>query len=181
MNFTETKLKSSFVIDLNPYTDERGWFARTFCKNEFMQIGFDKEWVQINHSFTKQKGTIRGMHFQKLPFKEIKLVRCISGAVFDIIVDIRKNSTTFLQWTGVELSAQNKKMLYIPEGFAHGFQTLEDDSELIYHHTQFYQPQAEDGLRYDDPAINIKWILPPVNISERDKKHTFITKNFTGI
>lgn len=181
MNFTETKLKGSFIIELDPYVDDRGWFARIFCKNEFKKIGFDKEWVQINHSFTKQKGTIRGMHFQKFPFKEIKLVRCISGSVFDVIVDIRKNSATFLQWTGIELSAQNKRMLYIPEGFAHGFQTLADNSELIYHHTQFYQPEVEDGLRYDDPLLNINWKLPFTNISERDEKHIFITKNFIGI
>ena len=113
MDFKETILKGSFVIDLKPYEDERGWFARTFCKDEFAKIGHTKEWVQMNHSFTKQQGTIRGMHYQLPPFSETKLVRCIAGAVFDVIVDIRKNSPTFLQWVGIELSATNKKMIYI--------------------------------------------------------------------
>ena len=181
MNFTETRLKGCFVTELTPFIDERGWFARTFCKNEFKEISFNEEWVQINHSFTKQKGTIRGLHFQNPPFAEIKLIRCIAGCIFDVIVDIRESSPTFLQWFGIELSAQNKKLLYIPQGFAHGFQTLTDDCELIYHHSEFYKPNAENGLRYDDPAINIKWILPPINISQRDSNHLLINKNFKGI
>lgn len=181
MNFTETKLKGSYVVDLKPFKDERGWFARTYCEQEFQQIGHTKNWVQLNHSFTKQKGSIRGMHFQMPPFAEIKMVRCIAGAVFDVIVDIRKNSPTFLQWFGVELSAANKKMIYIPEGFAHGFQTLTDDAELIYHHSEFYKPGVEGGLKYDDQKLNIEWKLPITNISERDKKHNYLTKEFTGI
>ena len=138
MIFTETILKGSYVIELNAFTDERGWFARTYCKKEFNAIGHHDEWVQMNHSVTKNKGAIRGMHFQLPPFSEIKLVRCIAGTVYDVVVDLRKNSATFLQWFGVELSAQNKKMIYIPAGFAHGFQTLSNDCELIYHHSQFY-------------------------------------------
>lgn len=181
MTFSETILKGSFIIDLKPFEDERGWFARTYCEQEFAAINHTKKWVQLNHSFTKQIGSIRGMHYQVPPFSEIKLVRCIAGAVFDVIVDIRKNSPTFLQWFGIELSAANKKMIYIPEGFAHGFQTLTNDAELIYHHSEFYKPGVEGGLNYNDPKLNIEWKLDITNISERDKQHHFLTKEFEGI
>ena len=181
MIFTETILKGSFIIDLNIFEDERGWFSRTFCKEDFNNIGHTKEWLQLNHSFTKQKGTIRGMHFQLPPFGEVKMVRCIAGAVFDVIVDLRKDSPTFLKWIGVELSAINKKMIYIPEGFAHGFQSLTNDCELIYHHTEFYKPNVESGVKYDDPKFNIDWPLALTNISERDKQHDFLKDNFIGI
>ena len=181
MKFTETKLKGSYVIEPELYTDDRGWFARTYCKKEFEKIGHSKEWVQINHSFSQKKGTIRGMHFQYPPYNEIKMVRCVAGSVFDVIIDIREGSPTFLQWTGEELSALNKRMLYIPEGFAHGFQTLSDDAELIYHHSSFYIPGHEGGIRYDDMSIGITWKLPLVAISERDNQHPFINKTFTGI
>ena len=181
MTFKETILKGSFVIDLTPFQDKRGWFARTFCKDEFATIGHTKEWVQMNHSFTKQQGTIRGMHYQLPPFSEIKLVRCIAGAVFDVIVDIRKNSPTFLQWFGIELSANNKKMIYIPKGFAHGFQTLTDDAELIYHHSEFYKPNVEGGIKHTEPKVNIDWKLDVTNISERDKEHNFLKEDFEGI
>jgi dTDP-4-dehydrorhamnose 3,5-epimerase len=135
----------------------------------------------MNHSFTKQKATIRGMHYQLPPFSEIKLVRCIAGAVYDVIIDLRKDSTTFLQWFGVELSAQNKKMIYIPQGFAHGFQALSDDCELIYHHSQFYTPGAEGGIKYDDKRVSINWPLTVTSISERDNQHPLLDKNFKGI
>lgn len=181
MIFTETVLRGSFVIELEPFVDERGWFARTYCKNEFSKIGHQKEWVQLNHSFTSQTGTIRGMHYQLPPFSEIKLVRCIAGAVYDVIIDIRKDSATFLQYVGVELSAANKKMIYIPEGFAHGFQALTDDCELIYHHSQFYTAGIEAGIRYDEPKINIKWPLQVTSISQRDNIHSLIDSNFKGI
>ena len=181
MKFTATPLKGSFEIDLEPFQDDRGWFARTWCKNEFQQIGHTKEWVQLNHSFTAKKGSVRGMHFQYPPYGEIKMVRCIAGSIYDVIVDIRNGSPTFLQWSGIELSAVNKKMLYIPEGFAHGFQTLSDDTELIYHHSSFYVPGHEGGLRFDDKKINIKWPLPVADISERDKQHPEITEDFKGI
>jgi dTDP-4-dehydrorhamnose 3,5-epimerase len=181
MIFTETILKGSFVIDLNIFEDERGWFGRTFCKNEFEKIGHTKEWVQLNHSFTKEKGTIRGMHFQLPPFGEIKMVRCIAGIVYDVMVDLRKDSPTFLKSFVVELSASNKKMIYIPEGFAHGFQTITDNCELIYHHTEFYKPNVESGLKYDDPKLNFDWPLTVTNISERDKQHDFLKDNFIGI
>lgn len=181
MIFTETALKGSYVIDLDLYIDERGWFARTYCKNEFAKIGHTKEWVQSNHSFTIQSGTIRGMHYQLPPFSEIKQVRCIAGAVYDVIVDIRKGSETFLQWVGIELSAANNKMIYIPEGFAHGFQALSDNCELIYNHSQFYEPGVEGGIKYNDTIINITWPLPVTNISARDNGHPVLDANFKGI
>jgi dTDP-4-dehydrorhamnose 3,5-epimerase len=181
MIFSELKLKGAFIIDPLLISDERGWFTRTFCKNEFAEIGFEKEWVQINHSFTKTKGTIRGMHYQSPPYREIKLVRCISGIVFDVIIDLRKNSPTFLNWIGIDLSAENKRMIYIPEGFAHGFQALKEDSELIYHHSQFYNPSSENGILYEDPVLNILWPLTVSQISDRDRKHLRLTENFTGI
>ncbi len=182
MKFNATPLKGSYIIELTPISDNRGWFARTFSKVEFeKEIGHTKEWVQMNHSFTSVKGTIRGMHYQLSPFSEIKLVRCIAGEVFDVIVDLRKNSSTFLQWYGTLLSAENKKMIYIPEGFAHGFQTLSENAELIYQHSQFYNPEVESGIRYNDPAINIQWSLNVKEISERDKNHQLIDSNFKAL
>jgi len=181
MIFYETNLSGSYIVQLQPITDSRGWFARTFCKNEFTQIGHNKEWVQMNHSFTAQKGTIRGMHFQRPPHAEIKMVRCIAGAVYDVIIDLRKSSPTYLQWFGTELSAANKNMIYIPEGFAHGFQTLTKDAELIYQHSEFYAQGAEEGLFYNDPAFHIEWPMPVTEISEKDKLHHIIDSNFKAI
>ena len=181
MRFDPTPLKGSWLVSLDPVSDDRGWFARYFCKKEFQQIGHDKEWVQMNQSVNYKKGTLRGMHYQVKPYREIKMIRCISGAVYDVIVDIRKDSETFLQWFGVELSAENKKMLYIPEGFAHGFQTLADDTELLYHHTEYYQPGAEGGIRYSDLAIGIQWPLMATVISSRDEAHPLLTNEFKGV
>ena len=181
MIFTETLLKGSYIIDLEPLVDERGWFARTYCQNEFNAIGHTKDWIQLNHSFTLRKGTVRGMHFQLSPFSEIKLVRCIAGAVYDVIIDLRKDSPTFLSYYGVELSSKNKKMIYIPEGFAHGFQALTDDCELIYHHTQFYTPGVESGIKYNDTCVNIEWPLPVQSVSARDNSHPIVDINFKGI
>jgi len=181
MTFTPTSLFGSYTIGLTPFTDGRGWFARYYCKKEFGEIGHTKEWVQMNHSVSYAKGTVRGMHYQVAPYKEIKLVRCISGSVFDVIVDIRKNSKTFLQWFGVELSAENKTMLYIPEGFAHGFQCLSDNCELLYHHTEFYKPEAEAGIRYHDPLIHIQWPLPLSSLSQRDAGHPLLGDDFKGV
>lgn len=181
MIFTPGALEGSYVISLEPFSDERGWFARYYCKEEFRSIGHDKEWVQMNHSFTKLKGAVRGMHFQLPPYREVKMVRCIAGAVFDVIVDLRKGSSTFLQWFGTELSAGNRKMLYIPEGFAHGFQTLEDDTELLYHHTELYTPGSEGGVRYDDPLVGIAWPFEVTVLSGRDSRHPLLNENFKGI
>src|SRR4030095_15392058 len=130
--------------------------------------------------YTAKKGTIRGMHFQLPPYREIKMVRCIRGKVFDVIIDIRKGSATFLKWFGVELSPAALNMIYIPEGFAHGFQALHDESELLYHHSEFYTPNAESGIRYDDPAINIEWPLEVTSVSERDLNHPLLTEKFKG-
>ena len=181
MIFSATELGGSYIISPEPFSDERGWFARTYCKNEFNKIGHTDEWVQMNHSFTKQKGSIRGMHYQLPPHSEIKLVRCIAGAVYDVIIDLRKDSSTFLKHYGVELSAANKKMIYIPQGFAHGFQTITDDAELVYNHSQFYTPGAEAGLRYNDPKLNINWPLAVTSISAKDNIHTTIDSNFKGL
>lgn len=181
MKFKALALPGLYIIELNVLKDERGGFARTFCKKEFEEIGHSKEFVQLNQSWNIKKGTIRGMHFQKPPFKEIKLIRCVKGAVLDVVLDIRKESPTFLQHISVELSEDNKTMIYVPEGFAHGFQTLEDNSELIYHHTEYYVPDSEGGLRFDDPQLNIKWQLPVTVISERDKNHPLIDKTYKGI
>ena len=180
MKFIPTILNGSFTIQLDPINDERGWFARYFCKKEFSTIGHNKEWGQMNHSFSLKKGTLRGMHFQKPPHSEVKLVRCIQGSVFDVIIDLRKDSPTFLKWFGTELSAENKLMMYIPEGFAHGFQTLEDNSGLLYMHTAYYSPEAEDGLRYNDPQVNISWPIEISEISMRDTNHDILEK-FNGL
>jgi dTDP-4-dehydrorhamnose 3,5-epimerase len=181
MKFTPTHLAGSYVVELEPFTDERGWFARYFCKNEFEAIGHNKEWLQMNHSFTKEKGTLRGMHFQHPPHSEIKLVRCIAGAVYDVIVDLREGSATFLQYFGLELSAANRRMIYIPEGFAHGFITLADNTELLYHHSRFYTPGAEGGLHYNDPRLGIQWPASPAILSDRDQQHLYIDNRFKGI
>jgi dTDP-4-dehydrorhamnose 3,5-epimerase len=181
MIFEPAPLAGTFVIGLEPFSDERGWFARVFCKDEFLQIGHQQEWVQMNHSQTHKKGTLRGMHFQFPPHAEIKLVRCISGSIYDVLIDLRKGSKSFLHWYGIELSAANNKMLYIPEGFAHGFQTLEDHCGLIYLHTQYYSPRVEGGIRYDDPMLGISWPLPVSLVSGRDSRHPYLDDKFKGI
>ena len=181
MEFTATHIEGLYIIGLKILEDDRGFFARTFCKKEFKQIGFDKEFVQFNHSYNKFKGTIRGMHFQNVPYAETKLIRCIQGAVYDVAVDLREGSPTFLQHFGVELSAENMTGILIPEGFAHGFQTLEDNTALIYHHTEYYTSAADNGLCYNDPALQINWRLPAVYVSEKDKNYKPAYKNFKGI
>ena len=181
MNFLETPLAGAYVVELSPIRDTRGFFARTFCKQEFEAINHTKEFVQINHSFSVQKGTLRGMHFQVPPSAEIKLVRCISGEVYDVIVDLRKDSPTFLMHFVERLSAQNQKMMYVPEGFAHGFQTLEENAQLLYHHTAYYAPEDERGIRFDDPALDISWPLPVHELSDRDRQFEYIDNKFTGI
>jgi len=178
MIFKETPLKGAFEITLEPFSDERGLFARTFCKKEFSNIGFDAEFVQFNFSKNAYKGTIRGLHYQAPPFTETKLIRCIRGKVYDIMVDLRIDSPSYMNYFGVELSEENMKMVLIPDGFAHGFQTLEDNSQLIYHHTAFYTPGYERGIRYNDPELNIQWPLPVSIISEKDKNYPLISKTF---
>jgi dTDP-4-dehydrorhamnose 3,5-epimerase len=181
MTFTPTPLEGSYLIQPDRFIDERGWFSRTFDKAGFEAINHTQEWVQMNHSFTLTKGTIRGMHYQEPPHGEIKLVRCISGKVYDVIVDIRRNSPTFLQSFGTELSADLLNMIYIPKGFAHGFQALTDGCELIYCHSAFYTQKGENGMAYNDPLISISWPLAVSVLSDRDKQHAFITEQFKGI
>ncbi len=181
MIFHSTFINDLYLIELEIFKDQRGWFARSFCKDEFKKIGHTKEWVQMNHSFTNHIGAIRGMHFQLPPYTETKLVRCISGSVYDVAIDLRKNSPTFLKWFGTEISAENKKMILIPDGFAHGFQALTNNCELIYHHTNFYTPDAEGGIRYNDPLIGVKWPQEVSDISEKDSKYVFLKEDFKGI
>jgi dTDP-4-dehydrorhamnose 3,5-epimerase len=181
MKFIKTPLDGAFLIEPEASADDRGSFSRIFCKTEFARVGHKKEFVQINHSISRKKGTLRGMHYQLQPFAETKVVKCIKGAVFDVIVDIRKGSKTFLQWYGIELSEENKRMLYIPEGFAHGFQALKNSSELIYFDTNFYDRDSERGLKYDDPSIGIRWPMKVSSISDKDRSHDHLDKGFRGI
>lgn len=181
MKFVETPLTGAYVVELEPMRDERGMFARTFCRDEFRTIGFDKPIVQINFSVTRQKGTVRGIHYQRKPACETKIIRCARGEVLDVFVDLRAGSPTFLQWHGVHLSKDNMRMVYIPEGFGHGFQTLTDDVELIYHHSAVYSSEYEGGLRFDDPAAAIEWPLPVAAISPRDRSFPLLGGNFKGM
>lgn len=181
MIFTETTLKGCYLVDINPLADSRGWFARTWCEKEFKKINVTKNWVQLNHSFTQKKGTVRGMHYQNPPFSEIKMVKCFSGSIYDVVIDLRQDSPTFLNWFGTELSAENNRMLLIPEGFAHGFQTLSDNCGLMYHHSSAYEPKAEAGLLHDDPLLNILWPLPVTCISEKDTSYDLLTNSFKGL
>ncbi|MBF0232152.1 MAG: dTDP-4-dehydrorhamnose 3,5-epimerase [Desulfamplus sp.] len=181
MHFYETPLLGNYEIELEPFIDDRGMFARTFCKKEFAAIGFNKEIIQINHSLTRQKGTIRGLHYQIPPACETKIIKCIQGRIFDVVVDLRADSATFMKWHSVELSHDNMKMFYIPEGFAHGFQALTDNIELIYYTSEFYNPQYENGLRFDDPSVGIKWPLPLTCISPKDCDHLLLNREFKGL
>jgi dTDP-4-dehydrorhamnose 3,5-epimerase len=169
MIFTETKLQGAFIIDIDRIEDERGFFARTWCQREFEAHGFCTQLVQCNISFNKHKGTLRGMHYQAAPYAEAKLVRCTSGAIYDVIIDLRPDSPTFKRWVAVELRAANRRMLFIPEGFAHGFQTLADDTEVFYQMSQFYAPEYARGVRWDDPAFGVSWPAEKRIISERDR------------
>jgi dTDP-4-dehydrorhamnose 3,5-epimerase len=155
--FTETELAGAFVIELERHTDERGFFARTFCQQEFEAHGLRAEVAQCNVSFNKRKGTLRGMHYQAAPFAEAKLVRCTAGSIYDVIIDLRPASPTFKRHFAVELSAENHRMLYIPDDFAHGFQTLEDDTEVFYQMAQRYSAEHARGVRWNDPAFGIEW------------------------
>ena len=169
MIFRETKLKGSYIIEPELLEDERGFFARSFCKHEFEDHGLVSNFVQCNISFNKKKGTLRGMHYQAAPHAEAKLVVCISGAIYDVIIDLRKQSATFGQWQAFELTAHNRRMLYIPEGFAHGFQSLLDETSVFYQMSEFYHPECSQGIRWDDSAFEIKWpVIDERIISEKD-------------
>jgi dTDP-4-dehydrorhamnose 3,5-epimerase len=181
MLFNPTKLKDAWVVEVEQREDERGFFARTWCKEEFRDRGLDTNLVQCSISFNKKAGTLRGMHFQLPPFAETKLVRCTQGAIYDVIIDLRQDSETFLQWVGVELSAENRKALYVPKGFAHGFQTLVDNTEVFYQISEVYAPDYARGLRWDDPIFKITWQQPVTVISLRDRNYEDydrLSKNF---
>ena len=161
------------MIDPEPIEDSRGFFARTFCRKEFEAHGLNPDLAQCNISFNKEKGTRRGMHYQAKPHEEAKLVRCTKGAIYDVIIDLRSNSSTFRQWTAVELSAENRRILYVPKGFAHGFQTLEDNTEVFYHMSEFYDPEYSRGIRWDDPEFGVMWPVGNGMMSDRDEVYHF--------
>lgn len=169
------------MVESEPYTDHRGAFARLFCERTLAAVIGERHIVQINHSRTTAVGAVRGMHFQHPPHAEMKLVRCLRGRVWDVVVDLRAGSPTFLRWHAEELSAESSHMLVVPEGCAHGFQVLEADSELLYLHTTFYTPAAEGALRFDDPTLGIAWPLQVTDLSERDKNHALLTHDFAGL
>ncbi len=169
MIFKETKLKGAYIIEIEPLEDERGFFARAFCQKEFEEHGLSSHVAQCNVSYNKRKGTLRGMHYQASPYEEAKLVSCIRGAIYDVILDLRPRSGTYKQWISAELSDENRRMLYIPEGFAHGFQTLKDNTEVFYQMSEFYHPECAGGVRWDDPAFGIEWPISEKIISDADK------------
>ena len=169
MIFNETPLPGAYVIDLEKRGDDRGFFARAFCENEFSTHNLVRHFVQANNSLSAQKGTLRGMHYQLAPKAETKMVRCIRGALYDVILDLRPGSSTFGQSFGAELSAENRRMMYVPKGFAHGFITLSNDAEALYFVDEFYAPEQERGVRWNDPKFNIQWPAEPVVLSDKDR------------
>jgi dTDP-4-dehydrorhamnose 3,5-epimerase len=171
MKFFETKLKGAFIVEPELREDARGFICRTWCQREFEARGLNARLVQCNLSFSKRKGTLRGMHYQVKPFEEAKLVRCTMGAIYDVILDLRPASLTFRQWVSVVLKADDHRMLYIPEGIAHGFQTLEDTSEVFYQMAEFYHPESARGVRWNDPAFGIEWPIANPIISDKDRTY----------
>lgn len=169
MKFTETRLSGAYVIELERIEDARGYFARTFCRDEFQEHGLDPDVAQCNLSYSAERGTLRGMHFQRAPHEEAKLVHCTRGRIFDVIVDLRPESETYTDWNGRELDARDHRMVYVPEGFAHGFLTLEDDVEVLYQMSTSYAPDAATGVRWDDPAFGIQWPGEVRVMSEKDR------------
>lgn len=169
MIFKPAKIPGVWIIELELREDERGFLARTFCEQEFSEHGLNTRWVQCNLTLTKRRGMIRGLHYQAEPKPEVKLIRCVSGAVFDVLVDIRRDSPYFGKWEAFELSAQNRIALYVPAGVAHGFQCLVDNCELYYHMSEFYYPELARGIRWNDPKIGIEWPIPEPYLSERDR------------
>ena len=181
MIFLETPLPGAYVIEVEKYEDERGFFARSWCAREFAAKGLDSHLVQCNVSFNKRKGTLRGLHYQIHPHAEVKLVRCTKGSLFDVIVDLRKDSPTFLKWVAIELTAANHRMLYIPKLFAHGFQTLEDDTEIFYQMSEFYEPAASKGLRWNDPKLGINWPDAGRTMSQNDQAYPNLEVSVVGL
>lgn len=171
MRFIPTHLAGAYLVEPDLISDERGFFARTWCRDEFADKGLNPNLVQCNISFNKARGTLRGMHYQKEPHAECKLVRCTKGALYDVIIDLRSNSSTFTQWYGVELTAKNRRALYVPEGFAHGFITLEDETEVMYQMSEYFHAGSASGLRWDDPKFSITWPIDVKVISEHDRAY----------
>jgi len=168
MLFLETSLQGAFIIEPERKEDERGFFARVFCVEEFEAHGLDTRLVQCSISYNKQKGTLRGMHFQTFPHEEVRLVRCTTGAVYDVVLDLRSGSPTFKRWIAEVLTSENRRMMYVPRGFAHGFLTLENNCEVLYQMSESYHPEAAQGVRWDDPAFGIQWPIPLSIISDKD-------------
>ncbi len=181
MKFHPTPFSGVWLIEPTLVADERGWFTRTFCSDTFREKGLRHEFVQANHSHCVQAGILRGLHYQVPPSAEAKLVRCIRGEVFDVIVDVRKGSATFLQWFGQTLSADNRCMIYVPEGFAHGYQAIEAGSELAYQASSAYAPKFEHRIRFDDPRIGIKWPIEAAILSPKDESTTWLDSDFQGV
>jgi dTDP-4-dehydrorhamnose 3,5-epimerase len=181
MNILKTPILGLVVVETTPHLDSRGAFARLYCEHELTSLIGQRRIVQINHSRTAAIGAVRGLHYQHLPHAEMKLVRCLKGLVWDVAVDLRPHSPTFLRWHAEELTPDKTRMMIIPEGFAHGFQVLEPESELLYMHTAFFTPSAEGGLRHDDPRLAINWPLPVTDLSARDVLHPLIDSDFPGI
>jgi dTDP-4-dehydrorhamnose 3,5-epimerase len=181
MEFRPTPLKDAFTIDLERRGDDRGFFARAFCERELADRGLERRFVQINNSLSGKRGTLRGLHYQLAPAAEVKIMRCIRGAVWDAIIDLRPDSPTFGQWFGAELSAQNRRMMYVPRGFAHAVLTLADDTELLYLVSDFYDPAQERGVRWNDPRFAIEWPVTPTEISDKDRTWPDFDPAFHGI
>lgn len=180
MIFTKTKLAGTYIIEPERVEDERGFFARTFCQSEFKSHGIEPCVAQCSVSFNRRKGTLRGMHFQARPYEEAKLVRCTRGAIYDVALDVRPESPTFKEWVKVELTAENRLALYIGKGFAHGFQTLEPDTEVYYQMSEFYHPECARGVRWNDPACQIRWPLESAILSEKDRTYPDLDQRVMG-
>lgn len=177
MQFFETKLKGSYIIEFDKLEDERGFFARVFDIEKFKELGLNEKIIHCNISFSKAKGTIRGIHYQILPYAESKLIRCTKGKIFDVIIDLRSNSNTYLQWISVQLDSSQYNMLYVPEGFGHGFQTLDEDSEVFYQNSAVHMPQYERGIRFNDSTFQIDWPLNEITISDKDKNWSLFSND----
>jgi dTDP-4-dehydrorhamnose 3,5-epimerase len=181
MPFRKTPLEGAYLVELEKQDDDRGFFARLFCEKEFGAAGLETRFVQINNSLTVTKGTLRGLHYQLPPAAEVKVVRVVRGALWDVIVDLRAGSTTYLRWFGTELNEDNRLMMYVPRGFGHGFIALTDNVETLYLNSAFYAPEAERGLRWNDPAVRIEWLQQPQEMSSKDRKWPDLNHEFHGV
>lgn len=181
MKFHETPLVGAFTIEQEKIGDERGFFSRLFCQKEFFAAGLKTEFLQINNSFSARVGAIRGLHYQLAPNAEVKVMRCVRGAIYDVIIDLRPDSATYLQWFGAELCAENRLMMYVPRGFAHGFLSLTDNVEVVYMASAFYSPERERGLRWNDPIIDIEWPIEPVEVSTKDQNWPDFDPEWHGV